>query len=324
MCGPTLIDEQTKQKIAAFNATFRQASTSPFGPDDEIGMLNLMTPDSSRAVLGNADAGKIVDLAVDYFVGMPSWAPAGDPPFQMWMTHTPTGTVVDDAMGVGRTENELVSYSGDAFSMYTHCGTHIDTLNHFGYHGEIFNHFHAHDHLGSRHWRRNGADKHPPVVARGVLFDIPALLGVDMLPPGYGISGTDLDNALRRQGVEFRPGDVALVRTGRMRNWPDPLSYMVDGPGIDLDGARYLAESGAIMIGTDTVGFEQMPPADPDNWQTVHTYLLAEAGVTIMEVVDCETLAGEGIHEFAFIGACVKLRGATGSPIRPLALPFAS
>ena len=323
MCGPMLIDAGTKERIAAFNATFRTVSASPFGADDEIGMLNLMTPKSCREVLRQADAGKIVDLALDYFVGMPSWAAGGDPPFQMWMTHTPGGTVVDDVMGVGRSQNELITYSGDAFSMYTHCGTHLDTLNHFGYHGEVFNHFHHHDHLGSRGWTKNGADKHPPVVARGIMLDIPALLGVDMLPSSYGITGAELNDALRRQRLELRPGDVVLVRTGRIKSWPDPTAYMVDSPGLNLDGAKFLAEAGAMMIGTDTVSFEQMPTEDEDNWQVVHTYLLAECGVPIMEVVDCEALAEEGIDEFAFVGACIKLRGATGSPIRPLAMPFA-
>ena len=324
MCGPMLVDAGTKERIAAFNATFRTVSASPFGADDEIGMLNLMTPKSCREVLRQADAGKIVDLALDYFVGMPSWAAGGDPPFQMWMTHTPGGTVVDDVMGVGRSQNELITYSGDAFSMYTHCGTHLDTLNHFGYHGEVFNHFHHHDHLGSRGWTKNGADKHPPVVARGIMLDIPALLGVDMLPSSYGITGAELNGALRRQQLELRPGDVVLVRTGRIKSWPDPTAYMVDSPGLNLDGAKFLAEAGAMMIGTDTVSFEQMPTEDEDNWQVVHTYLLAECGVPIMEVVDCEALADEGIDEFAFVGACMKLRGATGSPIRPLAMPFAT
>lgn len=324
MCGPMLVDAGTKERIAAFNATFRTVSASPFGADDEIGMLNLMTPKSCREVLRQADAGKIVDLALDYFVGMPSWAAGGDPPFQMWMTHTPGGTVVDDVMGVGRSQNEQITYSGDAFSMYTHCGTHLDTLNHFGYDGEVFNHFHHHDHLGSRGWTKNGADKHPPVVARGIMLDIPALIGVEMLPSSYGITGAELNGALRRQKLELRPGDVVLVRTGRIKSWPDPIAYMVDSPGLNLDGAKFLAEAGAMMIGADTVSFEQMPTEVEDNWQVVHTYLLAECGIPIMEVVDCEALAEEGIDEFAFVGACMKLRGATGSPIRPLAMPFAA
>jgi kynurenine formamidase len=99
---------------------------------------------------------------------------------------------------------------------------------------------------------------------------------------------------------------------------------MVDSPGLNLDGAKFLAEAGAMMIGADTVSFEQMPTEVEDNWQVVHTYLLAECGIPIMEVVDCEALAEEGIDEFAFVGACMKLRGATGSPIRPLAMPFAA
>src|SRR5258708_33626566 len=110
----------------------------------------------------------------------------------MWMTHTPRGTVLYDAPGAGAEGNELVTYSGDVFSMYTHCGTHIDTLNHFGYHGKIFNNFSADEPLGSRHWQVAGADKHPPMLARGILLDVAALHGVDMLPASYAIGSKDL------------------------------------------------------------------------------------------------------------------------------------
>ena len=87
------------------------------------------------------------------------------------MTHTPDGEKVDDIMNVGPAGNDLVSYSGDAISMYTHTGTHIDALNHFGYNGVIFNGFKVDEHLGSRGWRKAGADKHPPIIARGILLD---------------------------------------------------------------------------------------------------------------------------------------------------------
>jgi kynurenine formamidase len=317
-----LIDAETRDKIAARNATFRQVSASPFGTDDEIGMLNLIDASSRRALISSTDAGKVFDLSTDYFVGMPSWSQGGDPAFNMWMTHTPTGTIVDDITGVGAEQNELVTYSGDAFSMYTHCGTHVDTLNHFGYHGEVWNNFKASEHLGSRHWNVGGADKHPPVLARGVLLDVPAMLGIDMLPPSYGIGEKDLADCLKRQEVELRPGDVALVRTGRMQAWPDPVAYMSNGPGLNREGAQFLAEAGAVTIGADTVGLEQGPSADEENWQVVHTYLLAEAGVPILEVANCEELSQEEIYEFAFFGACIRLRGATGSPMRPIAMPL--
>jgi kynurenine formamidase len=322
MCGPVSVTADMKANIGAHASAFRQATASPFGHGDEIGMLNLMNPASRRAVMGRTDAGKMFDLSVDYFMGMPALVDFGDPSYQIWMTHTPTGTRVDEAVDVGRGQGDLVSYSGDAYSMYTHCGTHVDTLNHFGYHGKIWNNHQASEHLGSRHWEVAGADKHPPLLARGILLDIPALLGVDALPPSYGIGPEDLAGCLRHQQTELRPGDVVLVRTGRMQSWPEPGAYLSDGPGLNRDGARFLAEAGAITIGSDTAGFEQTPSADDENWQVVHTYLLAEAGVPMIEVVDCEALAEEGLFEFAFFGACIKLRGATGAPIRPIAMPL--
>jgi kynurenine formamidase len=93
-------------------------------------------------------------------------------------------------------------------------------------------------------------------------------------------------------------------------------------PGLNREGAEFLARSGAILIGADNLGLEQLPGADPDNWQVVHTYLLAEAGIPIMEIVNLEELSAERVYEFLFVGACLKIRGATGSPIRPIALPF--
>ncbi|MGB3481772.1 MAG: cyclase family protein [Mycobacterium sp.] len=324
MCLPSIISAADKDKIAAYAAKFREVSRSPFGADDEIGMLNLIDPKRSQELLARADVSRAFDLSVDLFMGMPSWVKAGDPPFQQWMTHTPSGTVLDDYPGVGPEQNQLVSYSGDAISMYTHTGTHIDTLNHFGYNKKIWNGFTEVDHLSSRHWIKCGADKLPPIISRAVLFDVAALHGVDVLPDNYGIGADDLENALRHQGTSFYPGDIAIIRTGRMRRWPDAAAYIDNSPGLNLDGATYLAQLGASMIGADNSALEQMPADDPENWQVVHTYLLAEAGVPIMELVDCEAISAEREFEFVFIGASLKIRGATGAPIRPLALPIAS
>ena len=322
MCTAYLVDEATKRKIAAYSAKFRETTASPFGADDEIGMLNLIDASSREAILSRADAGKVFDLAVDHFIGMPGWIAANDPGFQIWMTHTPRGEELADVMKVGLEHNKLVSYSGDAISMYTHCGTHVDALNHFGYHGKVFNNRSATDHLGSRHWEVNGADKHPPVIARGVLLDVAGLHGLDMLPPSHGIGSDDLEGCLKHQKTELRPGDVVMVRTGRMRAWPDPGAYMTNPPGLNREGAEFLAKAGAITIGADNHCVEQAPSADPENWQVVHTYLLAEAGIPMMEIVNLEELADEKIYEYAFFGACIKLRGATGSPMRPVAMPL--
>jgi kynurenine formamidase len=321
MCGTNYVDEGTAQKIAAAAATFRQITKSPFGEHDEIGMLNLITPASMAAVMSRADATTTVDLSVDYFLGMPSFTAAGQPPYQISMTNTPRGTSVDDSTGFGH-ENELVGYSGDTISMYTHCGTHIDTLNHFGYGRQIWNGFDADEYLGARHWMCAGADKQPPIIARGVMLDIAGLHGVDVLPPSYGIDSGDLRGAASRQGVELRPGDVVLVRSGQMTLWNDAPAFMANEAGVTRDGAEFLAKSGAIVVGADNLSFEQIPSTEEGNWLPVHTYLFAEAGVTIMEVVDMEKLTELELYEFCFVGAGLKLRGATGAPIRPLAMPL--
>jgi kynurenine formamidase len=322
MCGAVPISSADKDKIAALNAKYRTVSQSPFGEGDELGMVNLMDANSVQRVMSEADYGKVFDLAVDYFIDMPSWTGAGDPPFQIWMSHTPSGTVIDDPMQVGKAHNELVAYSGDCIAMYTHCGTHMDTLNHFGYHATIWNGFTEQDHLGSRHWDVAGADKHPPIVARGVLIDVAGLHDVPMLPENYGIGEKDLKAALERQGTELRVGDVVMVRTGRMTVWPDVEAYVTNEPGINREGAEFLAKAGAMILGGDNLALEQMPGTDPENWQVVHTYLFAEAGVPIMEVVNLEELAREEVYDFAFIGACLRIRGATGSPMRPIAMPL--
>jgi kynurenine formamidase len=206
--------------------------------------------------------------------------------------------------------------------MFTHCGTHVDTLNHFGYHDSIWNGFTTKEHLGSTGWTVAGPDVHPPVIARGILLDVAAAHGLDMLPDSFAIDGEDLEMTASRQGTEVRPGDVVMIRTGRGSTWPDPTAYLPREPGLDRAGARWLAERGAAMIGADNIALEQLPSADPENWLPVHTYLLAEAGVPIMEVVDLEGVAEDRLFEFCFIGAALRLRGATAGPLRPLALPL--
>ena len=322
MCSPRLVDAAMQQKIAAYNANFRKVTTSPFGADDEIGMLNLIDAASRAAIMSRADASRVFDLSVDNFVGMPGWTAAGDPTYQIWMTHTPPGEVVWNSMHQPDAINAEIAYSGDAISMYTHCGTHIDTLNHFGYNGRIYNNFEVSKHLGSRTWDVCGAEKHPPVIARGIMLDLAAMHGVDVLPPSHGVGAKELDDCLKHQGTELIPGDVVLLRTGQMKHWLDTPTFIANSPGLNREGAEYLCKGGAIMIGADTLTLEQTPSTEPGNYLPVHCYMFAEAGVPIMEMAQLDELGADKVYEFAFIGACIKLRGATGSPMRPVAMPL--
>ena len=316
-----MTDQTADQRIPAQHAEFRKPTSSPWGPEDQIGMLNLITPESRNRILVETDSAKCFDLSVDLFIGMPSWTYLGDPAYDIWMTHTPRGQIIDDGKS-SQGANPLLAYSGDCVSMYTHTGTHIDALNHFGYRGEIWNCFTADEHLGSRHWHKCGVEQYPPIVARGILLDVAAMHGVDVLPDSYGIGESDLRDTLKRQGTSIEVGDVVLIRTGRMQRWPDRDAYMLNEPGLNREGAEFLAQAGAMVIGADNIALDQLPSVDEEDWVPVHTYLLAEAGVPILEVAQLEDISGDELYEFAFVAAPLRLKGATAAPLRPIAMPL--
>ena len=182
-----------------------KVSKSPWGEDDEIGRLNWITPETNRAILEHLGGAHVFDLNVEYFIGMPSWVAAGDPPYGIWMTHTPQGSINDNLSGVGASAHEKYSYCGDSIHMYTHCGTHVDTLNHLGHHGMFWNGWTADKDLGSRIWNKGGLDKYPPIIARGVLLDVAGMHGVDQLEAGYAITPQDLQDTAEKQGTDIPP-----------------------------------------------------------------------------------------------------------------------
>ena len=159
-----------------------KVSKSPWGSGDEIGRLNWITKESTRAILDHLDGNQVFDMNVEYFIGMPSWLAAGDPGYGIWMDHTPQGSINDDLSGACSAVHEKYSYCGDSIHMYTHCGTHIDTLTHMGFYGKFWNGWTADEQLGSRVWNKGGPEKYPPVIARGVLLDVAGMKGVDVLP----------------------------------------------------------------------------------------------------------------------------------------------
>jgi kynurenine formamidase len=299
-----------------------KAGKSPWGPDDEKGALNRIDAKSRQQVMARIDGSRVYDLSVDYFLGMPSFQAAGDPAYQIWMTHTPRGTIVDNLNGQGKRNNMCCGYSGDVILMYTHTGTHIDSLNHFGYGRAIYNGFDADEHLGSRGWQKAGSEQIVPIIARGVLLDVAALHSTECLPRSYGITIEDCKSAAKQQGTDIKEGDVVLLRTGRMRYWPDGSKVFGDSPGVTLETAKWLTSQKIVAVGADNEAVEHTPSNHEDNWLPGHCHFLTEAGVPQMECMNLEELSKDKLYEFAFLGAPIRLRGATGSPIRPLAFPF--
>jgi kynurenine formamidase len=168
---------------------------------------------------------------------------------------------------------------------------------------------------------RLGAETVPPLLGRGVLLDVAGFKGPAPLPPRYSVSGEELQECAAAQGVEVRRGDVLLVRTGYGARWDDETAYL-SAAGVAKSGTLWAAERGVAAVGADNMSWDVPGERDADTGATLfaHSYLLPQLGVYILENLDLEALARDRRYDFAFVGIPLKLSGATGSPLRPLAL----
>lgn len=251
--------------------------------------------------------GKVYDLGMEYYVGMPHHP--NHPPFAFTLTKLHGEVVYEGG----------VSASNCMFTTGGHTGTHLDALGHISLNGRVHGVGDMEDWQDYTGLKRGGIDQVPPVVRRGVLLDVAGLEGTECLEPSYEIGSGALREAARRQGVEIRKGDAVLIRTGWIRHFPDPKKYIShhEGcPGLVEDGARWLVEEGAALVGGDTVALEKTPSAN----LPVHVFLIFRNGIHIMEVLYLEDLARDRTYEFLFIACPLKIRGGTGSPIRPIAI----
>ena len=219
--------------------------------------------------------------------------------------------------GGASSANELISTSG-------HTGTHIDALAHFAQEGKLAG---GHDALEASRGGRfhvHGVETIEPIVTRGVLLDLAAAEGTAALEPGRPITASDIEKACGHHGLTIGAGDAVLFRTG----WPvgryeDEAAYLgwpTGVPGPDESAARWLADRGVRVTGSDTIAFEWLAPGAGHSRLPVHVHLLVGNGINIIEVLDLEELARDEVREFLFICSPLKMVGATGSPVRPLAL----
>ncbi len=214
-----------------------------------------------------------------------------------------------------------MSSAADSIAMSGHTGTHIDALSHFSCNGRLFNGTAVVD---AQSWDKGMSELSiatvDPIFRRGVLLDIAAAAGLDTLPREFVIAPEHLEQAAAQQQVAVQPGDVVLLRTGWARFWRNSREYIseVRGPGPALAGAQWLSSRHVFAAGSDTVAFEHQP--DPN--MPVHVHLLVESGIHIVENLNLEQLAADKLYTFQFIGAPLRIEGATGAPLRPLALPL--
>ena len=251
--------------------------------------------------------GAVYDLARPLFVGAPRYPT--HPPFLF-------------AMMKGHGDNPYaggVSSATDLFTMSCHGGTHIDALCHFSLDGRLHGGLVAAE-VQDR--ARGIAALDIPTLSlaprRGLLLDVAGYRGVPALGPGEVVTPDDLAGAAAAAGVALEPGDAILVRTGWSLHWRDPVVYSGSrgAPGVGLAAAEWMLAQGAGLTGSDTTAYEPQPSTD----FPVHVRLLVQAGVPIVETLDLDQLARERVYEFMLHVLPLPLRGATGSPIRPVAL----
>lgn len=257
-----------------------------------------------RDLLELAAKARVYDLAQPYFVGMPHHPV--HPPFLYSLSKKHGDYVLANG----------ASSAAEAIALGGHVGTHIDALCHFSCGGKLFAGVET---AGIQSYERglaaHSVDTIAPILRRGVLLDFAA---AGPLAADRTITPEEMEDACERQGVGVQAGDVVLLRTGWARFWDDPARYIaqVRGPGPEEAGGRWLSERQVFAAGSDTIAFERVP----SHTMPVHVHLLVENGIHILEALNLEELARDQVWEFLFLAAPLKIRGGTGSPIRPLAV----
>lgn len=215
------------------------------------------------------------------------------------------------------------SAANDMITMGTHVGTHIDALAHVSQDGVLHGGADATDSCLGGKYVEHGVHTIAPMIRRGVLLDVPAHLGEADLPGGFEITVDHLRTCAEAQGTPVRQGDVVLVRTGWGKKFSEGAAYMghaTGTPGIGEAGAQWLAGQGIHATGSDTIAYEVQQPGAPHAVLPAHRVLLVESGVYIIEALDLEEIAAAGVHEFTLVLVPLNIFGATGSPVRPLAV----
>jgi kynurenine formamidase len=200
-------------------------------------------------------------------------------------------------------------------------GTQFDMFSHQSIDNSHYNCFKT-DEITSRNgFTKLGVEKIGSIYTRGVLIDVAASKGVDMLPLSYEITADDLQAALKKQGVTLQKGDAVLIHTGWGKLWGvDNAKYNSGCPGIGVPATEWLAKQDPILFGADTFPVEVVPNPDKNISLPIHQLALAVYGIFLLENLKLDELAAKKAYEFAFVMQPLKIKGGTGSTVAPIAI----
>lgn len=291
-----------------------------WGPDDEIGTVNLIDSDAITRGVACARHGRAFSLAYPLMAdGIQLGFIPGRVNPQLAL-HDVNKPLTDDP--------DAACDNDDHVTLGLQAATHWDALGHVSYGGHLYNGFPASS-VTEAGTTRCGIDKIHSLVSRGVLLDVARARGVERLDAGYAITAEDLDAASELGRLTVAPGDVVLVRTGQMR-WlthdapPDKLRYSYPAPGLSLDTVLWFRAHDVAAVATDTLVFEVFPWEDPALTMPVHLLHLVDMGMTqgqnwVLEdlAADC---AEDGVYDFLLEASPQPFAGAVGSPVNPIAV----
>ena len=210
----------------------------------------------------------------------------------------------------------------ERIEMTTHVGTHIDSLGHFSIGEHLYGGHSIDESVGDWGLLQLGIENIPPIITRGLCLDLSKLDGRNCLEAGRPITSDDLKRAYDSQHLQPEKGDVVFINTGWGKYFMnDNAKYISGEPGLNEEAAKWLTKNDVVAIGADNMAVEVLPGTNhPDIMMPVHQHCLAEAGVHLIENLALSEISVRAISEFCLIMLPVKLKGATGCPIRPVAV----
>ncbi len=307
----------------------RVSNWKRWGDEDELGTLNLVTPQRIAEAARLARHGRVFSLSIAFDGRGPQKGGflRFNPMHFMIRdgANAVAGTTVRDFFGG---VNRYTVGTDDVIFLPTHSATHWDALAHITFEGKIYNGYEATE-VSSRGARRGSIDcARDRLVGRGVLLDVARARGTRWLEPGEAISGEALQACADKEGVSIRPGDFLLIRTGQMAQVQDQGSWGEyaggPAPGLGLGSVPWLHAAEVAGVAADTWGAEVLPNETPDVFQPLHILLINFMGLTVGEMFYLDGLAEDcardGVYEFFFAAPPLRITGGVGSPANPIAI----
>jgi kynurenine formamidase len=285
-----------------------QRCPSKWGAGDQRGSGNLMKPESVLRASRLIKTGEAIELSHVLEASMPLSAGRR---FEVITKRT------DAAVGAnkrGGNEEVIVAEMGQV-------GTQFDGFSHQTVGNSLYNCFKV-DEISTRTgFTKLGIENVGFLMTRGVLIDIAALKGVPILPKTYEITVADIEAALKRENITVQPGDALIFYTGWGRNWDKGTAgYGTGNPGIGVAAGQWVVKQNPMLIGADTPPVEVSPNPDKTISLPIHQMMLAVYGIHLLENLKLDELAAKKIYEFALMVEPLKLKGATGSTVAPVAV----